>query len=370
VNDATAAEKNAAAATYKSAMAAFDKNEFEAALKGFRESYDKVKSPNSRFMIARTLARLGRNAEAYEELNGVIADAGELGPKYEDTVHAAYAKLDEIKPRIGFVVVTVEHGPKDATVMVGDDKLAAGRLGKPVAVLPGETAVTVSAPGKDKRTQKVQVEAGATAEVKFDLATRDPTKPPPEPVYHAPYRVELEASVVGETLAPPYPVTRGAGAGIRAAFPVVDRGVLGSMDNFALSTGLDWIGTSSDPILHPRTPMELPDQRVQLEVRARRSGDVRRWVDAGRAVAVGGRPLQDLEESAHPRAHRDPIAGIASLCSCEGGVVPIVLALAALAIMLAVSGWLRPSAQRVPATRHPRRGRTARRSSSTPREAG
>jgi hypothetical protein len=247
VNDATAAEKNAAAATYKSAMADFDKNEFEAALKGFRESYDKVKSPNSRFMIARTLARLGRNAEAYEELNGVIADAGELGPKYEDTVHAAYAKLDEIKPRIGFVVVTVEHGPKDATVMVGEDKLAAGRLGKPVAVLPGETEVTVSLPGKDKRTQKVQVEAGATAEVKFDLATRDPAKPPPEPVYHAPYRLELEASVIGETLGPPYPVTRGAGAGIRAAFPVVDRGVLGSMDNFALSTGLDWIGTSTDP---------------------------------------------------------------------------------------------------------------------------
>jgi hypothetical protein len=255
VNEATAAEKNAAANAYKSAMAAFDKNELEVALKGFRESYEKVKSPNSHFMIARTLARLGRNAEAYDELNGVIAEAGELGPKYEDTVHAAYAKLDEIKPRIGFVVVTVEHGAKERTVVVGDEKLDPARLGKPVPVLPGETAVTVSQPGKDKRTQKVQVEAGATAEVKFDLATRDPEKPPPEPVYHGPYRVELEASVVGETLAPPYPVTRGAGAGLRAAFPVVDRGVLGNMDNFALSTGLDWIGTSTDP--HFYIPAQL-----------------------------------------------------------------------------------------------------------------
>jgi hypothetical protein len=242
VTEATAADKNAAANAYKSAMAAFDKNELETALKGFRESYEKVKSPNSHFMIARTLARLGRNAEAYDELNGVIAEAGELGEKYEDTVHAAYAKLDE-------------HGPKEATVVVGDDKLDPARLGKPVPVLPGETAVTVSQPGKDKRTQKVQVEAGATAEVKFDLATRDPEKPPPEPVYHGPYRVELEASVVGETLAPPYPVTRGAGAGLRAAFPVVDRGVLGNMDNFALSTGLDWIGTSTDP--HFYIPAQL-----------------------------------------------------------------------------------------------------------------
>jgi hypothetical protein len=247
VSEATAAEKKAAADTYKSAMTAFDKNELEAALKGFRESYDQVKSPNSRFMIARTLARLGRNAEAYDEMNGVIADAGELGDKYEDTVHAAYAKLEEIKPRIGFVVVTVEHGPKETTVMVGEDKLDPAKMGKPVAVLPGDTVVTVSAPGKEKRTQTVHVEAGATGEANFDLATRDPAKPPPEHVYHGPYRVELEASAVGETLAPPYPVTRGAGAGVRAAFPVVDRGVLGNMDNFALSTGLDWIGTSTDP---------------------------------------------------------------------------------------------------------------------------
>ena len=250
VNEATAAEKNAAAASYRQAMTAFDKNDFEAALKGFRESYEKVKSPNSRFMIARTLARLGRNAEAYEELNGVIADAGELGSKYEDTVHAAYAKLDEIKPRIGFVVVTIEHAPKDTTVVVGEDKVPLDRLRKPVAVLPGDTEITVTAPGKTKRTKKVHVNAEATEEVKFDLATAgppEPGKPPPEHVYHAPYRVELEASVVGETLAPPYPITRGAGAGLRAAFPVVDEGVLGTMDNFALSVGVDWIGTSTDP---------------------------------------------------------------------------------------------------------------------------
>jgi hypothetical protein len=257
VSEATAAEKKAAADAYKSAMTAFDKNELEAALKSFHESYDQVKSPNSRFMIARTLARLGRNAEAYDELNGVIADAGELGEKYEDTVHAAYAKLEEIKPRIGFVIVTVEHGPKEAAIVVGEDKLDPARLGKPVAVLPGDTQVTITVPppGKEKRAQKVHVEAGQTAEVKFDLARRDPAKPPPEPVYHAPYRVELEASVVGETLAPPYPITRGAGAGVRAAFAVVDKGVLGTMDNFALSTGLDWIGTSTDP--HFFIPAEL-----------------------------------------------------------------------------------------------------------------
>jgi len=255
VTDATAAEKAAAARTYTKAMTAFDKNQLEDALKGFRESYAQVQSPNSHFMIARTLARLGRNAEAYEELNGTIAEADGLGNKYEDTVHAAYAKLDEIKPRIGFLVVTLANAPKGTAVAIGDEPVDEKRLGKPVAVLPGDMAVTAAPPGKPKRSEKVHVEAGQTENVKLDLTAPEKGAPPPERVWHAHYRVELEAEVVGETLAPPYPVTRGAGAGVRAAFPVVDRGVLGNQDNFALSTGVDWIGTSTDP--HFWVPFEL-----------------------------------------------------------------------------------------------------------------
>ncbi|HEX4340509.1 MAG TPA: hypothetical protein VH062_31590 [Polyangiaceae bacterium] len=255
VTDATPADKAAAAKAYSKGMVAFDKNQLEDALTGFRESYAQVKSPNSHFMVARTLARLGRNAEAYDELNGTIAEADGLGAKYADTVHAAYAKLDEIKPRVGFVVVTVVNAPKGTSIMVGDEPVDAPRLGKPIAVLPGDTQISASEPGKPKRIEKVHVDPGGTQSVKLDLSTPDPAIKPPEPVYHPPYRVELEADVVGETLAPPYPVTRGAGAGIRGSFPVVDRGVLGNMDNFALSAGLDWIGSSTDP--HFFIPFEL-----------------------------------------------------------------------------------------------------------------
>jgi hypothetical protein len=255
VTEANAAEKRAAAQKYTAAMTAFDKDDLEKALKGFQDSYGIVKSPNSHFMIARTLARLGRNAEAYDELNSVIAEADGLGEKYADTVHAAYSKLDEIKPRVGLLVVTLDNAPKGTTVTVGDEPFDLARLGKPVPVLPGETAVTAAPPGKPKRTGKVRVEAGATASLKLDLATPVPGTPPPEPVNHAPYKVELEAEVVGETLAPPAGATRGAGAGVRASFPVTATGVLGAMDNLALATGLDWIGTSTDP--HFYVPAQL-----------------------------------------------------------------------------------------------------------------
>jgi hypothetical protein len=236
-------------------MVAFDKNDLEQALKGFQDSYGIVRSPNSHFMVARTLARLGRNVEAYNELNATIAEADGLGDKYEDTVHAAYAKLDEIKPRISFVVVTVANAPKGTRVAAGDEPIDEKKLGKPVAVLPGETVITAIVPGQPKRTQKVTIEPGATGEARIDLSTPPPDAKPPAHVYHAPYVVEIEGQVIGETLAPPNPASRGAGLGGRASFPILPTGFLGTRDNFALSTGIDWVATSTDP--HFIVPFEL-----------------------------------------------------------------------------------------------------------------
>jgi hypothetical protein len=255
VDEATAADKKNAAAAYTRAMSDFDKERLEPALQGFRDSYNIVQSPNSHFMIARTLVRLGRNDEAYDELNAVIKEADGLGEKYADTVHAAYSKLDEIKPRIGFVVVTLVNAPKGTTVKLGDQPLDPDRIGKPVAVLPGETVVYAFPPERKKYTEKVTIAGGATESVSFDLAVPPKDAPPPEKIYHAAYRVELEGEAVGESLAPPDPVTRGAGAGVRASFVVVPTAVLGTRDNLALSTGFEWIGTSTDP--HFWVPFEL-----------------------------------------------------------------------------------------------------------------
>ncbi|HEX7672233.1 MAG TPA: hypothetical protein VF395_21705, partial [Polyangiaceae bacterium] len=147
VDEATAQEKKEAGATYANALADFDKNRFDEALAGFRESYGHVRSPNSHFMIARTLAKLGRNAEAYTELDAVITEADALGERYSDTTHAAREKREEIRPRVALITINVAHAKKGTMYSVAGDVVDPDRLGKPMALLPGETKVVVTPPG-------------------------------------------------------------------------------------------------------------------------------------------------------------------------------------------------------------------------------
>src|SRR5262245_7303945 len=118
-------DKRRAQDAYDGAMKSFDQDDYESALRGFQSSYQAVKSPNSHFMIARSLARLGRNVEAYKELSAVIAECEAKGSRYSDTEQAAYAKRDEVKPRIGLLTVTQGNAPKGTQILVGEDKLAA-----------------------------------------------------------------------------------------------------------------------------------------------------------------------------------------------------------------------------------------------------
>jgi hypothetical protein len=249
VAEATPAEAAEAGNLYAAAMADFEKNDLEKALVGFRESYAQVKSPNSHFMIARTLARLGRNTEGYAELEAVIVEADTLGDRYAETATAARAKRDEIRPRIGFLTVTIAHAPKGTKILVGDEPLAPAALGKPMPVLPGDATVTAVSPDGARHPQTTNIAPGASAtiEIAIDLATKTPAQVAPEPNYHPKYHVELEGHFVGETQAPPGNATRGAGAGGRLAVEILRTGLLGSTDSIALAAGADWIGTSTDP---------------------------------------------------------------------------------------------------------------------------
>jgi hypothetical protein len=244
VDEATPADRAEAGNIYAAAMADFDHNDLQKALAGFRDSYGKVKSPNSHFMIARTMARLGQNAEAYAELERVVAEAEALGGRYADTVQAAHAKMDEIRPRVGFVVVTPENAPKGTSVLVGEETLPAEKVGKPVAVLPGDNKITVVTPnGREERT--VTVAAGDTKTVSIDLGATAPVEAV-EPEIHQPYRLEVEAAVIGEVTNPPGGTNRGAGIGGRVAVPILPRLILGNRDNLAICAGADYSWTSAD----------------------------------------------------------------------------------------------------------------------------
>lgn len=109
-----AASKNqveAALKQYRLGVDLMTANRYGEALELFVSSYQKVNSPNSRLMVARVLAKLGRYPEAYVELNGVIADASKLAAglsKYEKTVEAARVELADVATKVALVKLNVD----------------------------------------------------------------------------------------------------------------------------------------------------------------------------------------------------------------------------------------------------------------------
>jgi hypothetical protein len=201
-------------------------------------------------MIARSLARLGRNVEAYKELTAVIDECDARGERYADTKQAAYAKRQEVTPRIGLLTVTKGNAPKGTQVSLGDEKVAPSELGKPIAVLPGETKVVAVTPDGKKHTQKVTLRAGTTADVAIDIPTEkkhvEAKETPFNEIDHPVHKVALELHGAGETVPPSDVDSRGAGVGARLYVNVLPRGLFdGVNDSFAVGAGADWILSST-----------------------------------------------------------------------------------------------------------------------------
>jgi hypothetical protein len=243
-------DKRKAQELYDAAMKNFDADDYDAALRGFQESYAAVKSPNSHFMVARSLARLGRNVEAYKELTSVIEECDERGDRYADTKQAAYAKRQEVTPRIGLLTVTQGNAPKGTQVSLGDEKVGPKDFGKPIAVLPGETKVVSLTPDGKKHTQKVTLRAGDTADVALDIPTEkkkkaEPTEPAFNELDYPKHVAELGVHLAGETIPASDVDSRGAGVGARLYINVLPRGlVTGVADSFAIGVGGDFILSS------------------------------------------------------------------------------------------------------------------------------
>ena len=254
VDKASAAEKKQAGALYTAAMKDFEEDSYEKALAGFEQSYKVVKSPNSHFMIARTYARLGRNVEAYQELELVIKEAEALGQTYAVTADSAREKLSEVKPRIGLITVSIGKAPKGSRAFVGDDPLPEDKLKKPFPVLPGESRVVLQTPDGTRYTELVQVQEGAQANVELSVPEAAKKDEAEEPVREQ-HRWEFGAHVTGETVLASEATNRGAGFGARAGFQFLPNGLFGASDSFAAITGIDYIGTSTEP--HAWVPLQV-----------------------------------------------------------------------------------------------------------------
>jgi hypothetical protein len=174
-------QKQQAQAKFIEGREALEGNQLDAALAGFRASYDVVASPNAHLMIGHTLAAMGKHMEAWEELKATRAEAEQavaVDEKYRSTIDGANAKMDEIRPNLGFVTVRVDGmAPPGSSLTVNGKTIPESEWGGEVVVAPGAVNVVLTTPsGSEPR--EVQVAPGGNAEVAVPVPSGDMTPPP------------------------------------------------------------------------------------------------------------------------------------------------------------------------------------------------
>lgn len=213
-----AAQDDDARKMFKEAQEHFDGARYDQALELARKAFQATGSPNARLYVARALRGLGRFDEAYEEMSLTLDDATEKAKgedKYVATRDAAAAELALLKQKVGRVIVAVVDAPTDLAVSLNGKPLEAARVGQPVAVLPGDSLVSVEASGFKRYERTIQVTAGNTMTVAVRLLEESADAPPSVP----PPKREAAASSGGISKTWGY-VGLGVGAAGLAAFTI------------------------------------------------------------------------------------------------------------------------------------------------------
>lgn len=141
----------------------YDARDYEGALAEFRAAYAARSSPALLRNVALSLRALGRNAEAIEALERMLAEGTDLAPNVRE---AANRTLQELRAVTGTVRVhVVLNAPPGTasprpTVALDGRVLAPERQLEPVWVDPGPHTVTASAPGFTDAAVTVVVKAG------------------------------------------------------------------------------------------------------------------------------------------------------------------------------------------------------------------
>jgi len=198
--DAATPEQSAEASDkYRAGAEAFEAGRFDEALALFEKSYDVVASPNSHLMIARTLSKMNKNAEAFAAIESTIAEAdlaASKSDKYKKTAQMARAEKDEMTKKVGFVIVSLP-----STVTVGSETLKSPDLGR-VVVSPGKNDVVLRLPGGEETRTTVEVAAGDVKRVDLGIpAAKDGAAPAPAPECPPARTVHTSSGIDQRTLA-------------------------------------------------------------------------------------------------------------------------------------------------------------------------
>jgi hypothetical protein len=145
-----------------------------AALKAYEGAYSVVRVPSTGAALARTLAALGRFAEAKRIADEVIAMP--TRPNEPDVFVSARAEAEKISadaaPKIAKLTVTIQGASGPGTTITLDGKeIAADELAKGVDVDPGDHVVTATATDAKGET-RASLAAGETRSVTVKLVSK------------------------------------------------------------------------------------------------------------------------------------------------------------------------------------------------------
>lgn len=189
IEKASKEQLKAAQRTFEAADGLFDAKRYAEAITAYRASYEIVASPNSRLMIARSLAALGKLAEAYYELAGAVDDAKNAAAadaKYAPTLKAAEAELASLEPKLGRVELVLTGALREAKISVGPRTLTEAERGLLVVVTPGDVVVVATLPDGRTARRELTVAAGATEKVQLELPAESESSPTPTPAAPTP----------------------------------------------------------------------------------------------------------------------------------------------------------------------------------------
>jgi hypothetical protein len=172
----------AALENFKKAQSRFEDKDYAGALDAAKKAVELSGSPNARLYVARSLRELGRLAEAHFEMERTLKEARDLAAdkdaKYEATRDAAAAELALLDQKVGKIIVALVDAPDKTGVTLNGKPLEASRLGKPVAVEPGDLLIRAQPPGGAVVEKKVTLAAGQTETVSLVLGEKAGTGEP------------------------------------------------------------------------------------------------------------------------------------------------------------------------------------------------
>lgn len=156
---------------------AYDRGEFDASLAKFREAYDIYQHPDIIYRIALCHERLGEDQQAvkfYRQFLSLAPDAPER-PRIEKTIAV-------IESRIAKSEIRITTNPTGATVFIDDEANgAAGYTPTALAVKPGNYTLIVKKNGFEPVRELVNVSAGQSVQVRYQLNADKPAEAKPKP---------------------------------------------------------------------------------------------------------------------------------------------------------------------------------------------